>query len=127
MPHLRYGKEERCLDETPRFEQRRQDGRVHMRIPVELRTTGADGRPLEETAHTGNVGVLGAMLRMSRRLEIGTELELTNRFSQRTARFRVVWAKAPQEGELWEIGIESLQPSLGDFWGVRFPPTPDAG
>ena len=94
-----------------------------MRVPVEVRAT-ADGSLLEEKTHTGVVGVLGAMVRMSRMLEIGTEVELTNRFSQLTAKFRVVWVKAPQDGDLWEIGIESLQP-LGDFWGVRFPPRPD--
>jgi hypothetical protein len=113
------------LDESQPYERRRQDRRVYMRIPVEVRTTGADGSTIEEETHTGVVGVLGAMVRMSRRLEIGAELDLTNRFSQRTGRFRVVWVKAPEDGDLWEIGIESLGP-LGDFWGVRFPPRPDA-
>jgi hypothetical protein len=113
------------LDKTNSYERRRKDGRVHMRVPVEVRTTAADGSTLEEETHTGVVGVLGAMVRMSRMLDIGTELELTNRFSQQTATFRVVWVKAPQDAELWEIGIESLQP-LGDFWGVRFPRPPDA-
>jgi hypothetical protein len=111
------------LEKTYSFERRRQDARVHMRVPVEVRAI-ADGSPLEEKTHTGVVGVLGAMVRMSRMLEIGTEVELTNRFSQLTARFRVVWVKTPQDGEMWEIGIESLEP-LGDFWGVRFPPRPD--
>ena len=125
MPHLSCDLEERSLDESYPFERRRQDRRVHMRVPVEVRTTMADGSPLEEETHTGIVGVSGAMVRMSCGLEIGTELELTNRFSQRTAKFRVVWVKAPEESDLWEIGIESIQP-LGDFWGVRFPPRPDA-
>jgi hypothetical protein len=113
------------LDEPPQFEKRRQDRRVHMSVPVKVLTTIADGSLLEEETHTGVVGVLGAMVRMSRKLEIGAELDLTNRFSQRTARFRVVWVKAQEDGELWETGIESLGP-LGDFWGVRFPPRPDA-
>ncbi len=112
------------MEEIQPFERRRLVGRVNMRVPVEVRTTVADGSALEEVTYTGVVGVLGAMVRMSRTLEIGAELELTNRFSQRTARFRVVWVKRPQEGDLWEIGVESLQP-LGDFWGVRFPPRPD--
>lgn len=95
-----------------------------MRVPVEVRATEADGRLLKEETHTGVVGVLGAMVRMSRSLEIGKEIELTNRFSQQTAKFRVVWVKTPEGNDLWEIGIESLQP-LGDFWGVRFPPRPE--
>jgi hypothetical protein len=113
------------LDESYPFERLRKDRRVHMRVPVEVRTTNADGTPFHEETHTGVVGVLGAMVHLSRTLEVGTELELTNRFSQQTAKFRVVWVKEPEDGDLWEIGIESLQ-TLGDFWGVRFPPRPDA-
>jgi hypothetical protein len=96
-----------------------------MRVPVEVRGTAADGKPLEESTHTGVVGVLGAMIRTSRMLQIGSEVEVTNRFSQQTARFRVAWVKEHRDGELWEIGIESLAP-LDDFWGVRFPPKPSA-
>ena len=113
------------MDENYPFERLRKDRRVHMRVPVDVRTSDADGSPLHEETYTGVVGVLGAMVRLSRTLEIGTELELTNRFSQQTAKFRVVWVKAPEDGDLWEIGIESLQ-TLGDFWGVRFPPRTDA-
>jgi hypothetical protein len=112
------------VDETHPYEHRRQDGRVHMRVPVELRVSMPDGTLLEEDTHTGVVGVMGAMIRMSRSLEIGAEVELTNHFSQQTAKFRVVWVNAPSDDDLWDIGIESIQP-LGDFWGVRFPARPD--
>ena len=95
-----------------------------MRVPVEVRGTAVDGIPLEESTHTGVVGVLGAMIWTSRMLQIGTEVELTNRFSQQTAKFRVAWVNDNQNGEeLWETGVESLRP-LDDFWGVRFPPKP---
>ena len=110
--------------DTPQHEKRREGARVVMRVPVEVRGTAADGNPLEESTHTGVVGVQGAMFWTSRKLQIGTEVELTNRFSQQTAKFRVVWVKENREGEeLWEIGVESLQ-TLDDFWGVRFPPKP---
>lgn len=95
-----------------------------MRVPVEVRGTSVDGNPFEESTHTGVIGVLGAMIWTSRMLQVGTEVELTNRFSQRTAKFRVAWVKDQRKGELWETGVESLQP-LDDFWGVRFPPKPD--
>ena len=94
-----------------------------MRVPVEVRGTAPDGNPLDESTHTGVVGVLGAMIWTSRKLQIGTEVELTNRFSQQTAKFHVAWVKDHREGQLWESGVESLQP-LDDFWGVRFPPKP---
>ena len=97
-----------------------------MRIPVDLRGTAEDGTPLEEKTHTGVVGGLGAMIRTSRKLRVGTEVFLTNGFSQQTSRFRVVWAKDSQDGEYCEVGLESLGP-LEDFWGVRFPPRATTG
>jgi hypothetical protein len=111
------------LTDTPQFDKRRENARVVMRVPVEVRGTAADGHLLEEAAHTSVVGVLGAMIWTSRMLQSGSEVELTNRFSQQTAKFRVAWVKDQQEGGLWESGLESLLP-LDDFWGVRFPPKP---
>jgi len=94
-----------------------------MRVPVEVRGTAVDGSALEESTHTGVVGELGAMIWTSRMLRFGSEVELTNRFSQQTAKFRVAWVKDQQDGELWETGLESLRP-LDGFWGVRFPAKP---
>ncbi len=111
------------LNNLSQFEKRRQGGRVVLRVPVEVRATAEDGNPLQESTHTGVVGVLGAMIRISRKLSVGTAVEVTNRFSQQTAEFRVVWVSENRVGELWELGIESLKP-LDDFWGVRFPPKP---
>jgi hypothetical protein len=95
-----------------------------MRVPVEVRGTAQDGSVLEESTHTGVVGALGAMIRTSRLLQMGTEVVVTNRFSQQTAKFRVVWVGEQNTDGSWEIGIESLLP-LEDFWGVRFPPKSD--
>jgi hypothetical protein len=111
------------LIDTPQFKSQRQGPRISMRVPVEIRGTAADGKPLEESTHTGVVGVQGAMVWTSRMMQVGSEMEITNRFSQQTARFRVAWVKDQQDGQLWETGVESLQP-LDDFWGVRFPPKP---
>lgn len=94
-----------------------------MRVPVEIRGISADGMAFEETSYTGVIGVHGAMIWTSKALQESAEVELTNRFSQRTARFRVAWVKQPNGTGLWETGVESLRP-LDDFWGVRFPPKP---
>jgi hypothetical protein len=96
-----------------------------MRVPVHLRGTAANGTPMEEEAHTGIVGLLGAMIRTSGLLQIGSEVAVTNHSSEQTAQFRVVWVRDDQVDNLWEIGIEPLQP-LDDFWGVPFPPKSDA-
>jgi hypothetical protein len=111
------------LIDTPQFKNPRQNARVTMRVPVEVRGTAVDGSVLEESTHTGVVGELGAMIWTSRMLRFGSEVELTNRFSQQTAKFRVAWVKDQQDGDLWETGLESLRP-LDGFWGVRFPPKP---
>ncbi len=112
------------MNETPKPYGRRNGGRVLMRVPVEVRGTAQDGSVFDESTHTEVVGPLGAMVRTSRLLQMGTEVVLTNRFSQQTARFRVVWVGEQQTDGLWDIGIESLVP-LDDFWGVRFPPKSD--
>ena len=92
-----------------------------MRVPVEVRGIDVDGKVLEESAFTRVVGEMGAMILTSRKLRVGTEVELTNRFSQQTAKFRVAWIKDEASANLWETGVEAQQP-LNDFWGVRFPP-----
>jgi len=94
-----------------------------MRVPVEIRGTTEHGVQLDESTYTGVVGVLGAMVWVSQKLRVGTVLEITNHFSQLTAKFRVIWVKDPEGSDLWETGVESLRP-LDDFWGVRFPPKP---
>lgn len=94
-----------------------------MRVPVGIRGTAEDGSVLDEATHTEVVGTLGAMIRTSRPLQMGSEVTVTNRFSQQIAKFRVVWAGENQKEGFWEMGIETLQ-SLNDFWGVRFPPKP---
>lgn len=114
-----------CLSETSQFDERRRGERAAMRVPVHLRGTAANGTPMEEETHTGIVGMLGAMIRTSGLLQMGSEVLVTNRSSQQTAKFRVVWVRDGQVDNLWEIGIESLQP-LDDFWGVSFPPKSDA-
>jgi hypothetical protein len=113
-----------ALRDNPQFDKSRQGARVVMRVPVEIRGVAADKTVIEESTYTGVVGVHGAMIWISKALQIGAEVEVTNRFSQRTARFRVAWVKEPQGTGLWETGVESLRP-LDDFWGVRFPPKAD--
>jgi len=114
------------VNESFQFERHRQNYRVNMRVPVDIRCKLPDGRALEEKTQTSVIGVHGAMVRMPCALEIGTEIEVTNHFSQQTVPFRVVWVKDSDGDGMCEIGIESLEP-LGDFWGVRFPPRINPG
>ena len=113
------------MTETFQPEKRRRSGRVVIRIPVEVQGTAEGGSEFRESAHTGVIGGFGAMIRTSQALEIGTETLITNRFSQQTARFRVVWVGDLLPDSVWEIGVEALEP-LDDFWGVRFPSVPES-
>ena len=94
-----------------------------MRVPIEVTGTMEQGTVFQESTHTGTVGAFGAMIHMSRLLPLNAEIEVTNRFSQQTERFRVVWVGPQHAGGLWEIGIEAFR-TLEDFWGVRFPLKP---
>jgi hypothetical protein len=113
------------LNHSTEFDGDRRVERVVMRVPVGIRGTAEDGSAVDECTHTEVVGALGAMIRTSRPLQMGSEVVVTNRFSQQIAKFCVVWAGENQKEGFWEMGIESLQ-SLNDFWGVRFPPKPAA-
>jgi hypothetical protein len=92
-----------------------------MRVPVGIRGVTEDGKLLEEKTFTGVIGAMGAMVLASQKMPVGANIEVTNGFSQQTAKFRVAWVRRQEDGELWETGVEALQP-LDDFWGVRFPP-----
>lgn len=94
-----------------------------MRFPVGIRGPADNGKLLEEQAFTAVVGGMGAMVLASQKMQVGGEVEVTNRFSHQTAKFRVAWVRPQESGDLWETGLESLEP-LEDFWGVRFPPKP---
>lgn len=103
--------------------ERRRGGRVLMRVPIHVRGTAEDGNEFEEAAHTEAVSARGSMARIPRQPKMGSEMAVTNRFSQQTAKFRVAWlGKKPADG-LWEVGIEAIGP-LEDFWGLRFPSEP---
>jgi hypothetical protein len=94
-----------------------------MRVPVEVRFSADDGTAIEESTHTGVVGTTGAMIRMSHPLQVHAEVVVTNRFSDQSAKFRVVWLGIRQTDGLWEIGMEAVHP-LDGFWGVRFSSPP---
>ena len=106
--------------QTSQTKERRRGARVLMRLPIEVRGIAEDGSDLLEITHTDAVSAHGAMVRTSRLPQMGSEVAVTNRFSQQTARFRIAWlGPEPSEG-FWEVGIEGLRP-LEEFWGLRFP------
>ena len=108
------------MGSQPPLSERRRGERVLIRIPVKIYAVGKDGRHINENAETMVVSRFGALLRLSTPLKHGTSLELTNNFTEKTERFRVIWvADKPKEGK-FDVGIELATPKE-EFWGVTFP------
>ncbi len=106
-------------EQQPR-EQRRGE-RVLLRVPTQVRGTGADGKPFDVKGETAVVSRFGALLRLPTQPKKGSTLKATNIFSNQTDEFRVVYtADFKAEGK-WEVGVEAVHPR-DDFWGIRFPP-----
>ncbi len=106
--------------EQQQREQRRGE-RVLLRVPTQVRGTGADGKPFDVKAETAMVSRFGALLRIPVKVKKGTTLKATNIFSTQTEEFRVAYvAEFRTEGK-WDVGVEAVNPR-DDFWGIRFPP-----
>ncbi len=101
---------------------RRRGERVLIRIPVEVRGSGADGAEIKESAETAVVSRFGALLCTATRLQKGAVMKVTHGFSHDTEEFRVVWSGDAQKEGRWEAGVEALNPR-DDFWGIHFPPS----
>ena len=101
--------------------EKRRSERVLIRVPIEVRGEAFDGSNFAGPGHTATVSRHGALVLLAVRLKPDSQLTLTNKFSQDTETFRVVWsAEKPSEGR-YESGLEALAPRE-DFWGIRFPP-----
>ena len=99
----------------------RRSERVLIRVPIEVRGEAFDNTPFSGPGDTAVVSRHGALVLLPVRLKPDSQLTLTNKFSQETETFRVVWsAEKPKDGR-YESGIEALNPR-DDFWGIRFPP-----
>jgi hypothetical protein len=101
----------------------RRGERVLLRVPTQVRGTGADGKPFDVKAETVMVSRFGALLRVSVKPKKGTTLKATNIFSSQTEEFRVAYVGEFQTEGKWDAGVEAVNPR-DDFWGIRFPPPP---
>jgi len=104
------------------YREKRRSERVLIRVPIEVKGETVDGQGLQDVGYTAVVNRHGALVLLTARLNPDSQLTLTNKFTQETETFRVIWSgEKPTEGR-YEAGIEALNPRE-DFWGIRFPPT----
>jgi len=100
--------------------EKRRSERVLIRVPIEVKGETMNGQKFEDAGYTAAVNRNGALVLLTARLKPDSQLTLTNKFTQETETFRVIWsAEKPTEGR-HEAGIEALNPR-DDFWGIRFP------
>lgn len=95
---------------------RRRTRRIPLSVPLEFAWRG-----LTHRARTEDLNRDGALVQSPITCPAGTILEVTNLYSRRKARFRVVWAWfGEREGTgRYRLGLESVD--LDDeFWGVSF-------
>ncbi len=102
-------------------ESRRRSERVLLRIPIEVKGTGADGKPFTEKTFTLVVNGDGARISLKAKLRRDDRLTITNLQTRISCPFRVVHRTSDLLGEgPPEWGVECLEPEV-NFWGIVFP------
>jgi hypothetical protein len=105
--------------ESP-FRERRRGERVLIRIPVKVHGLAKDHKHVTEDAETVVVSRVGALLRCRAAFKIGAQVDVTNGFTQKDEKFRVVWVSEQPKQGYFDVGIEFLT-AHDEFWGIRFP------
>lgn len=102
-------------------ELKRRTERVLLRIPIEVKGKGADGRPFSEKTFTLVLNRNGARISLQHGLRKGDQVSITNLQTKVSCPFRVVERTTDMIGEgPPEWGVECLEPEV-DFWGINFP------
>ena len=101
--------------------ERRRTTRLSIAVPVTVSGKDAGGEAFQEETNTLNINKHGALLALHRRVAIGTELTIENRFLEVSLRARVITFKdrmSPADPD--HVGIELLE--LKNIWGIQYPP-----
>ena len=108
-------------DKTPSKGEGRRTERVFLRIPVEVKGKGPEGKPFQEKTFTLVVNRDGARISLNNTLRPGDELSITNLQTKISCPFRVVHRTSDTLGEgAPEWGVQCLEPEV-NFWGINFP------
>jgi hypothetical protein len=103
--------------------ERRRGERVLLRIPLKVFGFNKSNEQVSVDAETVVVSRTGALMRCREALKPGGTLEITNNFTQKSEKFRVVWTSGEAKQGFFDIGVELLNSSK-NFWGINFPPPP---
>ena len=99
---------------------RRRSQRVLMQVPVRIRGTDAQGKPVEEETETLAINAHGALVLLQSRLTSGSLVQLQHKKTQEEHECHVAFLGPVRSGKA-EIGLEFTSPHP-TFWRVAFPP-----
>jgi hypothetical protein len=99
---------------------RRRSQRVLMQVPVRIRGTDAQGKPVEEETETLAINAHGALVLLQSRLTSGSLVQLQHKKTQEEHECHVAFLGPVRSGKA-EIGLEFSSPHP-TFWRVAFPP-----
>jgi hypothetical protein len=91
--------------------------RLKMVLPVRISGRDAADKPVNELAHTLDITPNGARLGAIRQV-LKTGDKLTLQYHQRKLQFRVVWVKALEGTQEYQVGLEAIG-SAGEGWGLE--------
>jgi hypothetical protein len=93
---------------------------VLLRIPIRVEGKDTLGNAFDETTHTLVVNQSGGLIVLSRLLEVGAVIKITNLKNQISCPFQVAMQATRSLSGTPEWGVKCLEPEL-DIWGVHFP------
>jgi len=98
----------------------RRTQRILLRVPIEVKGNGADGKPFTERTFTLAINQHGAQINLKNTVRSDDQITITNIQTHMSCPFRVVRQVRKPFGPGPEWGVESLEPEV-NFWGMSFP------
>jgi hypothetical protein len=98
----------------------RRSERVLLRIPIRVEGKDTHGDAFEETTYTVVVGRSGGLIAVSRPLQPGAVIKITNLRNKISCSFKVVGRAAKSLSGTPEWAVKCLEPEA-EIWGVHFP------
>jgi hypothetical protein len=98
----------------------RRSERVLLRIPIRVEGKDTHGSAFEETTYTLVVGLSGGLIAVSRPLQPGAVIKITNLRNKISCSFKVVGRAAKSLSGTPEWAVKCLEPEA-EIWGVHFP------
>jgi PilZ domain-containing protein len=98
----------------------RRSDRVEMALPVRVRGMSNQNKFFDEAAETILISKNGFMTRLRARVDLDSEVHVTNLKNQSSGTFRAAWISDTSADGFHSVGLELIEAEEG-LWGVHFP------